>query len=386
VRTLTAGIQRFTGILPSTPDARRTFYVPVTPQASERRTPRPLAALLLSPGSDLAYLAGYRVFASERLTCLVVSADGDATLVVPELESPRAKAVAPDLPQRTWNETDDPYALVARLVAAPGDVAVADQMWSLFVLRLQAALRGRGFQLASDITRGLRMGKDAYERDALRAVSAAADRAYPRLLEREFAGRSEREVGAELAAFLRDEGHDEVTFTIVASGPNGASPHHETGERRIARGDTVVLDFGGTREWYCSDITRTVHVGKDVDDEVRKVHDIVRRSQEAGYAAARSGATAASVDAASRHVIDEAGYGERFIHRTGHGIGLDGHEHPYLVRGNDEKLEPGMAFSIEPGIYIPGRFGVRIEDIAILGDDGRAEPLNRADHALAIVR
>ncbi|HEY3126135.1 MAG TPA: Xaa-Pro peptidase family protein [Candidatus Limnocylindria bacterium] len=355
-------------------------------RASEGLRARGLAALLLSPGSDLAYLAGYRVFASERLTCLVVSADGNATLVVPELESPRAKAAAPDLAQRTWGETEDPHALVAQLVTAKGDVAVADQMWSLFVLRLQAALLGRGFRLASLITRELRMRKDGYERDALRAVSAAADRAYARLLEREFAGRTEREIGAELAAFLRDEGHDEVAFTIVASGPNGASPHHETGDRRIAAGDAIVLDFGGTREWYCSDITRTVHVGADVDAEVRRVHDVVRRSQDAGYSAARAGATAASVDAASRRVIDEAGYGERFIHRTGHGIGLDGHEHPYLVRGNDEPLEPGMAFSIEPGIYIPGRFGVRIEDIAILGDDGRAEPLNRADHALAIVR
>ena len=366
--------------------AERRTYRSRRAQASEALRARGLAALLLSPGSDLAYLAGYRVFASERLTCLVVSADGDATLVVPELESPRAKAAAPDVGQRTWGETEDPYALVAHLVTAKGDVAVADQMWSLFVLRLQAALRGRGFQVASVITRALRMRKDAYEREALRAVSAAADRAFPRLLEREFAGRTEHEIGAELATLLRDEGHDEVTFTIVASGPNGASPHHETGDRRIAPGDTVVLDFGGTREWYCSDITRTVHVGAQVDEEVRRVHDIVRRSQEAGYAAATIGATAASVDAASRRVIDEAGYGERFIHRTGHGIGLDGHEHPYLVRGNEEPLESGMAFSIEPGIYIPGRFGVRIEDIAILGDDGRAEPLNRADHALAIVR
>jgi D-alanyl-D-alanine dipeptidase len=366
--------------------AERSTYRSRRAQASEALRTRGLAALLLSPGSDLAYLAGYRVFTSERLTCLVVSADGDATLVVPELESPRAKAAAPDLAQRTWGETDDPYALVARLVTAKGDVAVADQMWSSFVLRLQSVLSERGFQLASVVTSGLRMRKDGYEREALRAVSAAADRAYPRLLEGELAGRTEREVGEELARLLRDEGHDEVAFTIVASGPNGASPHHETGERRIARGDTVVLDFGGTREWYCSDITRTIHVGADVDPEVRRVHDIVRRSQEAGYAAARTGGTAASVDAASRRVIDDAGYGERFIHRTGHGIGLDGHEHPYLVRGNEERLEPGMAFSIEPGIYIPGRFGVRIEDIAILGDDGRAEPLNRADHALAIVR
>ena len=365
--------------------AERLTYQSRRKQASAALRARGLAALLLSPGSDLAYLAGYRVSTSERLTCLVVSAEGDATLVVPELESPRAKIAAPDLSQRTWAETDDPHAIVARLVTAKGDVAVADQMWSSFVLPLQSALPGRAFQLASVVTRGLRMRKDAYEREALRAVSAAADRAFPRILEREFAGWTEREVAAELAALLRDEGHDEVSFTIVASGPNGASPHHETGGRRIAHGDTVVLDFGGTREWYCSDITRTVHVGGDVDDEVRRVHDIVRRSQEAGYSAARTGATAASVDAASRRVIEEAGYGERFIHRTGHGIGLDGHEHPYLVRGNDERLEPGMAFSIEPGVYIPGRFGVRIEDIAVLGDDGRAEPLNQADHALAIV-
>lgn len=343
-----------------------------------------IAALLLSPGSDLAYLSGYRIFGSERLTCLVLAADGAATLVLPNLESPRAHHAAPDLPQRTWEETDDPYAVVASLVSGAGDLAVADQMWALFTLKLQKALAGRGFVLASTITRELRMRKDAFEREALRAVSASADRAYAKMLTHEFAGKRESEVGAELAALLKDEGHDEVTFTIVASGPNGASPHHETGERRIASGDTVVLDFGGTREWYCSDITRTVHVGKP-DAETVKVHDAVRRAQEAGYAAAKSGASAESVDAASRTVIDDAGYGKFFIHRTGHGIGLDGHEHPYLVTGNRERLEPGMAFSIEPGIYLPGRFGVRIEDIAMIGDDGLVEPLNRADHGLATV-
>jgi Xaa-Pro aminopeptidase len=263
-------------------------------------------------------------------------------------------------------------------------VLLADQMWALFTLRLQKALGGRSVALASTLTRDLRMRKDASEREALRAVSASADRAYARILHHEFGGRREREIAAVLAGLLRDEGHQEVAFTIVASGPNGASPHHETGERVIGRGDAIVLDFGGTREWYCSDITRTVSVGQP-DAETIRVHDAVRRSQEAGYAAAKSGATAESVDAASRRVIDEAGYGKYFIHRTGHGIGLDGHEHPYLVSGNSERLEPGMAFSIEPGIYLPGRFGVRIEDIAIIGDDGRAEPLNRADHALALV-
>ena len=254
-----------------------------------------------------------------------------------------------------------------------------------FVLKLKAALADRAFVLASEITRGLRMRKDAAELEALRVVSESADRAYARILGRPFAGRTEREIGADLADLLRAEGHDEVGFTIVASGANGASPHHETGDRRIAEGDTVVLDFGGAMRGYRSDITRTVHVGRDADREERRVHDVVRKAQEAGYATARTGASAESVDAAARRVIDDAGYGEFFIHRTGHGIGLDGHEHPYLVRGNREALEPGMAFSIEPGIYLPGRFGVRIEDVAVIGADGSAQPLNRADHAFATV-
>ncbi len=352
-------------------------------RARELLRERGLAALLIAPGSDLAYLAGYRMFGSERLTCLVVTPEGD-TLVVPELEAPRARTIAPDLALETWEETDDPYARVARRIRARGDVAVSDQMWALFVVGLQRALPDRRTVLGSTVTAVLRMRKDAQEIDALRAASASADRAYARILRTQFAGRRERDVGADLAALLRDEGHQEATFTIVASGPNGASPHHATGDRRLERGDAVVLDFGGTRDWYCSDITRTVHIGEPTR-EVWGVHDAVRRAQEAGYAAARSGATAASVDAAARTVIAEAGYGERFIHRLGHGIGLDGHEHPYLVSGNDTPLEPGMAFSIEPGIYLPGRLGVRIEDIAVIAADGTAEPLNHADHALAIV-
>ena len=354
-------------------------------RASAALRERGIAALLLAPGSDLTYLSGYRIFGTERLTCLVLTESGEATLVLPELESPRATAAAPDVAQRTWGETDDPGALVASLIAADGDIAVSDQMWALFVLRLQRALAKRAFVLASTVTRELRMRKDPVERDALAAVSAAADRAYARFLPGEFAGRRERDVAADLASLLREEGHDEVTFTIVASGANGASPHHATGERIVGTGDVIVCDFGGTRSAYCSDITRTVVVGAPEAEAVR-VHDTVRRAQEAGYTAAHAGAAAESVDAAARRVIEDAGYGKYFIHRTGHGIGLDGHEHPYLVSGNAERLEVGMAFSIEPGIYLPGRFGVRIEDVAIIGDDGRAEPLNHADRALASVR
>ena len=366
------------------PSERASFADRRTRAAAKLRE-RDLAALLVSPGADLLYLAGYRLFTSERLTCLVLDRDAKATIVCPELEAPRAAAAAPDVARATWGETENPYVLVASLVRAPGGIAVGDQMWAAFLLALEEALPRRSFHVASEITRGLRMRKDPAEVEALRLVSEAADRAYARILERSFAGRTEREIGADLAEFLRAEGHDEVGFTIVASGKNGASPHHETGDRRIADGDTVVLDFGGAMRGYRSDITRTVHVGKSAGSEERKVHDVVRRAQEAGYAAAREGASAESVDAASRGVIDDAGYGAFFIHRTGHGIGLDGHEHPYLVRGNRETLEPGMAFSIEPGIYLPGRFGVRIEDIAVIDGDGTAQPLNRADHSFATV-
>ncbi|MGH2378715.1 MAG: M24 family metallopeptidase [Candidatus Limnocylindria bacterium] len=346
---------------------------------------RGIGAALFSPGSDLAYLSGHRIHASERLTCLVLTAEAEATLVVPRLEAPRARAAAPGVPVREWDETEDPVGLVARLAGGRGGLALDDRMWAAFVLRLQAAMPDRGFEPASALTAPLRARKDEAEVAALRAVSEAADRAFADLRARPFAGRSEREVAGDVAELLRAEGHAEVSFTIVASGPNGASPHHDTGERVIAEGDAVVLDFGGVRDCYCSDITRTVHAGAAVDADVRRVHDVVLRAQEAGYRAAREGTPCSAVDAAARSVIDEAGYREYFVHRLGHGIGLDGHEHPYLVSGNDAPLEPGMAFSIEPGVYLPGRFGVRIEDVAVLSPAGRAEPLNQADRALAIV-
>ncbi|HET8568722.1 MAG TPA: Xaa-Pro peptidase family protein [Candidatus Limnocylindria bacterium] len=361
-----------------------TGYTERRARAADACRAHGVAAILAGPGSDLTYLTGYRIHTSERLTCLVLPAEGEPRLVVPGLEAPRARLAAPDLALCEWQETDDPHALAASLVTGDGAVAVGDQLWSAFLLRLQERLPGRRFRPASDLLRGLRMRKDPQEIAALRAVAEGADRAYARALSLDFEGRRERDVAEALAALLRSEGHDEVAFTIVASGANGASPHHSTGDRVLARGDTVVMDFGGTMDAYCSDITRTVRVGA-AEDEAQRVHDVVLRAQEAGYAAARAGARAEEVDVAARYVIDVAGYGAFFIHRLGHGIGLDGHEHPYLVSGNGERLEPGMAFSIEPGIYLPGRFGVRIEDIAFIAPDGRAEPLNRADRAFATV-
>ena len=357
-------------------------------RAASRLRERAIDALLLTPSSDLLYLSGYGISASERLTCLVLTASGEARLVVPALEAPRASAALDDVALVTWGETDDPMALVRELV--PGvarRLALADQMWAAFVLRFARAFPGAELLPASDVLRPLRVRKDETELAALRDAGAAADRAFERLArEVRFAGRREREVARELDAILLEEGHDGVRFDIVASGPNGASPHHETGDRVIADGDVVVCDFGGAVRGYGSDITRTVFVGSAaIPEEVRRVHDAVRRAQKAGYAAARAGVAAQEVDRAARRVIAEAGYGASFLHRTGHGIGLDGHEHPYLVEGNAEPLEPSMAFSIEPGIYLAGKFGVRLEDIAALTPRG-AEPYNRVDRGLTRVR
>ena len=185
-----------------------------------------------------------------------------------------------------------------------------------------------------------------------------------------FAGRKETEVAADLAALLLSHGHSQVDFTVVGSGPNGANPHHEAGDRTIQDGDMVVLDFGGLKDGYGSDTSRTVHVGGEPTDEEREVYEIVRAAQQAGFEAVRPGASCQDIDRAARKVIADAGYGERFLHRTCHGIGLTTHEPPYMVEGETLPLQPGMCFSIEPGVYIAGRFGVRIEDIVTVTADG----------------
>ncbi len=338
--------------------------------------------LLLSLGADLPYLSGYEAIASERLTMLVVPRKGDAVLVVPRLEAPRVAEGPFEL--HPWDETEDPVPLVADLSNRPLVAAIGDQTWSVFLLELLSVMTETTFVSASRLTTELRIRKDPAELDALRAAGAAADRVARRIpSEIRFAGRTEREVARDVAALTVEEGHDEALFWIVASGPNAASPHHEPGSRVIERGDPVVIDFGGSKDGYCSDTTRTFVVGEPSDELVR-VHAVVAEAQAAGRAAARSGVTAETVDRAARQVIDDAGYGEHFVHRTGHGIGLDVHEHPYLVEGNRRRLEPGMVFSIEPGIYLPGRLGVRIEDICVCTGDG-AEPLNDSPRELVPV-
>ncbi|MFF8290117.1 M24 family metallopeptidase [Streptomyces sp. NPDC016309] len=346
-----------------------------------------LAGLLVAPGPDLVYLTGYRPTAeTERLTLLVLAPGRDPVLVVPALEAPDAEraAGAAALTLRDWTDGIDPYALTAPLLDPEGRYGISDNAWSMHLLGLQQRLPGTSYAALTQALPMLRAVKDAAELARLEAAGAAADEAYRQILGVRFAGRRETDVAADLAALLKQTGHSQVDFTVVGSGPNGANPHHEAGDRVIERGDMVVLDFGGLKHGYGSDTSRTVHVGEPTPEE-RRVHDVVREAQQAGVEAVRPGATCQDVDRAARSVIDAAGHGAYFIHRTGHGIGVTTHEPPYMIEGEELPLVPGMCFSVEPGIYLPGRFGVRIEDIVTVTEDGRGRRLNTTPRELALV-
>ncbi|MCZ0206178.1 aminopeptidase P family protein [Streptomyces sp. UMAF16] len=331
-----------------------------------------LAGLLVAPGPDLVWLTGYTPTAiTERLTVLVLAPGRDPVLVVPTLEAPDAEQApgAPALTLRDWTDGTDPYAVTAGLLDDRGRFGISDNTWAMHLLGLQRTLPGTSYAALTDALPMLRAVKDKAELDLLAAAGAAADQAFEEIRTLPFAGRRESDVGRDLAGLLRRFGHEQVDFTIVGSGPNGANPHHEVGDREIRPGDMVVLDFGGLKDGYGSDTTRTVHVGEPTEEE-RRVHDVVRAAQEAGYQAVRPGAACQDVDRAARAVITDAGYGPYFIHRTGHGIGVTTHEPPYMIEGEEQPLVPGMCFSVEPGIYLPGRFGVRIEDIVTVTEDG----------------
>ncbi len=335
--------------------------------------------LVLTPGSDLRYLTGYDAHAMERLTALAVPRQGEPFLVVPRLEAP-VVSVSPagtlGLEVLAWSETDDPFALLAgaataRLGTAPSRVAVGARTWAEHALGVQRALPGSVLELAAPVLDRLRMVKSAAEIEELALAGAAIDRVHARMAEFLTVGRTEAAVGADIATAILEEGHVGVDFTIVGSGPNGASPHHELSDRVVRAGDVVVVDIGGeTATGYRSDCTRTYVVGGRAAPDVAEWYAVLHAAHQAAVAAVRPGVTAEGIDAAARNVIADAGWGDFFIHRTGHGIGLDSHEAPYIVEGNDLPLVPGMAFSIEPGIYLAGRCGARIEDIVVCTQDG----------------
>ncbi|MEO7017005.1 MAG: aminopeptidase P family protein [Leifsonia sp.] len=343
--------------------------------------------LLVAPGPDLAYFADYLPIATtERITLLVIPADGDPTMIVPLLEHDSAASARAAGAMRfvDWSDGSDEYVTTAALLDPAGRYAISDATWAMHLLGLQQKLPDARFESVSQALPMLRAVKSEDEIDRLAAAGAAADATFEDILSVRFAGRAENEVAADLARLLREHGHTQVDFTVVGSGPNGANPHHEAGDRTIERGDMVVLDFGGIMDGYGSDTTRTVHVGEPTDEE-HEVFDVVKRAQQVAFEAVAVGVPCQEIDSAARAVIREAGYGDRFIHRVGHGIGMTTHEPPYLVEGETHPIEVGMCFSIEPGIYLPGRFGVRIEDIVVAREDG-AHRLNNTSRELHLVQ
>lgn len=345
---------------------------------------------LLSVGPDLPWLTGYEAMPLERLTMLVVPRDGDAVLVVPALEVPRVVPRDDVFRIRSWGETDDPVAIVAGLMGHAGVAAIGDRTWARFLVELQRARPEVAFTTTAPVIGPLRAVKDPHEVAALRRAAHAVDRIAAQLQAGEIAlvGRTEAQVSAEISRRLLDEGHQRVNFAIVAAGPNSASPHHEPGDRMIGRGEVVLCDFGGTMfdDWgvgYCSDITRCVVTAGPTARQT-EVYDVLHTAQSIGVAAGAPGVACEDVDRVTRDVIDDAGFGPYFMHRTGHGIGVEEHEDPYIVSGNTASLVIGNAYSVEPGIYLPGEFGFRLEDIVVVTGDG-AESITTADRELVVV-
>jgi Xaa-Pro aminopeptidase len=349
-----------------------------------------LEALVLSLGADLPWLSGYEAMPLERPTVLVLPVDDPPTLVVPRLEAPRVDDDPRLFRLQPWGESEDPLAMVADALGRRRRLAISDRCWASLLLGLQVAVPQASWRRASAVTGPLRSVKDPEEVATLAAAGAAADAVSAALLAGEIAlvGRTEAAVSEEIGARLRAGGHARVNFAIVASGPNAASPHHEPGERRIGPGETVVCDFGGTFRLgddvgYCSDTTRTVVTGEP-GAELVELYAVLAEAQEAAVAAVRPGVPCEEIDAVGRRRITAAGQGERFVHRIGHGIGIEEHEDPYLVEGNATPLVEGHVFSVEPGIYLPGRMGARIEDI-VVATAGGPRRLNRADRSLRVV-
>ncbi|RDI70871.1 aminopeptidase P family protein [Halopelagius longus] len=364
------------------------------PTAFERRTRDAQAALsdgdadvlVCFPSRNLFYLSGFAEDPGERHLLFFLPAEGDPTFLVPELYGKQVRAESWVEDVRTWADDDDPRAAVESVVSdldlppAPR-VLVDDTMWARFTHDLRAVLPEATFGLASDVLSDLRVRKDEAELDALRRAAAAADEAMASVREMgsDAVGLTESELAREIERLLAEAGGEGVSFeTIVGSGPNGAMPHHAHGDREIRAGDPVVLDFGTRVGEYPSDQTRTVVFDGDPSETFAEVHAVVEEALAAGIEAVEPGVAAESVDRAAREVIEAAGYGDRFVHRTGHGVGLDVHEEPYIVEGNGRELEPGMVFSVEPGVYLPEEFGVRIEELVVVTEEG-CERLNRTD-------
>lgn len=363
-------------------EATTDFHAARIARLQEELRARGVDLALFGPSADLFYLIGFDAHLSERLNLLVVPANGEPSLVVPTLEAPLVGEARRLASVHAWADHEDPAALAASVI---GDVsgkriAVGNQLWAAFLLRLQGQLEGASWIEGAPIMRPLRMIKDEAEIAALTEVSRLTDEAWEEFIEGPaISGLSEKEALGRLSELLEKRGLSKL-WGICASGPNAASPHHHTGDRTIQQGDSVIFDFGGNLNGYNSDVTRTVHVGPP-GEEFRKVYRVVREANQATLEAVRPGVALQELDRTARKIITDAGYGEAFLHRVGHGLGLEVHEEPYLVEGNELPLEAGMTFSDEPGIYLEGKLGVRIEDTVVCTEDGGVR-LNHATRDL----
>lgn len=342
--------------------------------------------LFVGPGDDLRYLTGTGGHLSERMSGLLLPATGDAAFIVGFLEAPTVAQLGAFATIRTWEETEDPAALAAELIGGGSPkIAVGDTLWSMFLIRLQQALPAARWREGGPVLRPLRMIKDASEIATMREAAERTDAGWAAFIQTSIAGLTEREALQRLLDLTHAQGL-EPGFGICASGPNSASPHHGTSDRVIQPGDSVVFDWGGEIDGYKSDVTRTVFVGGagEPDAEYRRAYAAVLAANEAALAAVKPGVACEAIDAAARSVITDAGLGEYFIHRVGHGLGLSIHEEPYLVAGNTLPLAVGMVFSDEPGVYLPGKFGIRIEDTVICTETG-GEQINHAPRDLIVM-
>jgi len=339
----------------------------------------------IAPTANMRYLLGFMSFADERPCALLVTRDA-TRLVVPELNADQME-VRTHMATLRWSDADGPRRAFAQaldeLNLRPGPFLVADNsMRADALLLLQDLVRPGESLPAGEIMARLRMRKSEGELEALARAAAQADQVLLAAADACRPGVSEREVAEKTAASFRSQGAEAVDFTIVGSGPNGAFPHHQFSDRRLEPGDMIVIDIGATLDGYHSDVTRMVHLGEPTADE-RAVFGIVLEALTRGREAAVPGARARDVDRAARQVIEKAGYGPSFVHRTGHGIGLEGHEPPWITGESEVALEPGMVFSVEPGIYLQGQFGVRLEDIVVI-TDGSCRSLTGLDHAMIV--
>jgi Xaa-Pro aminopeptidase len=340
--------------------------------------------LVVGASADLLYLIGYDGHESERMSVLVLPRDGVPRYVVPGLEAPLLHKQRDLLEIVPWEETEDPAAKVAASAgaAALGTIAAGDELWSVFTLRLQRAMPRARWAEGGQLLRPLRMIKDEREIALLAEAARRTDESWEEFLTIPLTGLTEWEARDRLMALLAGRGLKPV-FCNVGSGPNGASPHQTASDRIIGPGDAVVCDWGGALEGYNSDVTRTAHVGEP-SSEFARAYAAVLAANQAAFEAVRPGVPCQEIDRAARSVLTDAGYGAAFIHRVGHGLGLSLHEEPYLLEGNTLPLAEGMVFSDEPGVYFPGKFGIRIEDTVVCTADGGCR-LNEATRELRVM-